>query len=109
MLAALREALDRAGVHLERTVLLGLAHLDVVERSAVEDDLRLDLGEGLGDRLVVRDVQVAPLQSNDVIQLLGQVRCELAATPRYEGSHVTELNDSRRGFSSLRSSSQRML
>ena len=55
--AALGEPLDGARVHGEGAVLLALAHLDVVEGGAVDDERRAERLERVEDRLVVGDVE----------------------------------------------------
>ena len=55
--ATLSEALHRSGVHLEGAVLLALAHLDVVEGGAVEDDSRPHVERG-SHRRFVGDVEL---------------------------------------------------
>ena len=82
LLAVLGETLDRPRVDRERAVLVGLAHLDVVERRAVEDQLGAERVERPPDGLVIADVELRSRRRGDITpareQLL-DVRRELTA------------------------------
>ena len=118
--ASLSDALHRPGVHGEGLVLLSLAHVDVVEGGAVDDENRLQLLEDQVDGGVVGDVEFGvrwrghnpvslPVADEDL-----QIRSQLSASAGDEygttcSSHRTEPNLSIRGANSLSNSIQRML
>ena len=108
--AALREVAHGAHVDRPRLVGLRLADVDVVERGAVEDDVRAGLLEGSVERRRVRDVELGvAVGARVVAQLRLQVGGELAAAPGDQRPHRTVANRSSDGLSSFISSSQRML
>ena len=81
-----------------------------MERRAVEDDVRVHVGEGAVESGRVRDVELGAIENARVWAKQGrQIEGELTPAARDQSSHRTDANDSTVGFTACRSSSQRML
>jgi len=108
--APVRQALHGARVHLERPVLLALAHVHVVERGAVEHDLGPHLLERARQGGVVRDVELRVRERSGAVDPVDELGGELSAASRDEHRRVKGRRTARSaGRTSFSSSIQRML